>query len=85
MGMGAGPGSVCGQKGTMKDVFARCLKRSDVQVYTLTSVTVTANIHALTAYVPFFLRSTIVVLLHVQVFCDCIITGVYFSQVKKKP
>jgi hypothetical protein len=36
--MGAGPGSVCGQKGTMKDVFARCLKRAVVQVCTLTSV-----------------------------------------------
>jgi hypothetical protein len=33
--MGAEPGSVCGQKGTMKDVFARCLKRADVQVCTL--------------------------------------------------
>jgi hypothetical protein len=56
-GMGAGPGSVCGQKGTMKDVFARCLKRADVQECTLTSVYTlfcNCNIPAPAAYVPFF-------------------------------
>jgi hypothetical protein len=36
--MGVGPSSVYTQKGTMKDVLARCLKKTDVQVYTLTSV-----------------------------------------------
>jgi hypothetical protein len=36
--MGAGPSSVHTQKGTMKDVLARCLKKTDVQVCTLTSV-----------------------------------------------
>jgi hypothetical protein len=55
-GMGAGPGSVCGHKGTMKDVFARCLKRADVQVCLLTNVYVlfcNCNIHALAIYAPF--------------------------------
>ncbi len=57
-GMGAGLGSVCGQKGTMKDVFARCLKRADVQVCTLTSVYILfcyCNIYALATYVPFLM------------------------------
>ncbi len=55
-GMAAGPGSVCGQKGTMKGVFARCLKRTDVQVCTLTIVYIffwNFNIHALATYIPF--------------------------------
>jgi hypothetical protein len=86
--MGAGPGSVCGQKGTMKDVFARCLKRADVQVCTLTIVYIlfcNCDIHALATYVPLLLRSTITVLLHLQIICDCIITGVYFRRLKIKP
>ncbi len=71
--IGAGPGSVCGPKGPIKDVFVRCLKRADVQVCTVHWLvyiycSVTAYIHALATYVPFFLRSTIVVFLHVQVF-----------------
>jgi hypothetical protein len=36
--MGAGPSSVYTQKGTMKDILTRCLKKNDVQVCTLTSV-----------------------------------------------
>ncbi len=48
--MGAEQGSVYGQKGTIKDVLARCLKKADVQVCTLTSVYIlfcNCNIHAL--------------------------------------
>jgi hypothetical protein len=85
--LGAGPGSVCGQKGTMKDVFARCLKRADVQVCTLTFVYLlfrSSNIHALLhSYLSFMINNYRP--LHVLVFCDCIITSVYFSQVKNKP
>ncbi len=36
--MGAEPGSVYGQTGTMKDVLARCLKKTNVQVCTLPNV-----------------------------------------------
>jgi hypothetical protein len=36
--MGAGPSSVYTQKGTMKDVLARCFKKTNVQVCALTSV-----------------------------------------------
>jgi hypothetical protein len=87
--MGAGPCSVCGQKGTMKDVFARCLKRVNVQVCTLTSVysiyfSVTVNIHALATYIPFFLRSTIVVFLMYK-FLWLYYNRCIFSQVKNKP
>ncbi len=87
-GMGAGPGSICGQKGTMKDVFARCLKRVDVHVCTLTIVYI--NCSAIAKSTPYYictfllLRSTILVPCMYMI-CDCIITGVYFSQVKSKP
>ncbi len=81
-GMGAEPGSVCGQKGTMKDVFARCLKRADFQVCTLIVYMLFYNAYlSLTTYVPFFTINNHVPL-HGQVFCDCIRTGVYFLQVK---
>jgi hypothetical protein len=36
--MRVGPNLVYTQKGTMKDVLARCLKKTNVQVCTLTSV-----------------------------------------------
>jgi hypothetical protein len=52
---GPEPGSVYTQKGAMKDVLARCLKKTDVQVCTLTSVYLlfcNCNIRALAAYVP---------------------------------
>ncbi len=55
--MGAGPSSVYTKKGTMKDVLARCLKKTkktDVQVCT-TSVYIlfcNANICTLATYVP---------------------------------
>jgi hypothetical protein len=35
---GQGPGSVYNQNKAMKDVLARCLKKTDVQVCTLTNV-----------------------------------------------
>jgi hypothetical protein len=38
--MGTELGSVYGQKGTMKDVLARCLKKTNVQVCTLFNVCV---------------------------------------------
>jgi hypothetical protein len=38
--MGTAPGSVYGQKGTMKDILARCLKKTNVQVCTLFNVCV---------------------------------------------
>ncbi len=52
---GPGPSSVYTMKGAMKDVLARCLKKTDVQVCTLTSVYIlfwNANICALATYVP---------------------------------
>ncbi len=86
-GMGAGPGSVCGQKGTMKDVFARCLKRTDVQVCTLTLCIYRSVIAISTSLLHMYLSFTInnYLPLACTSFCDCIITGVYFSQVKNKP
>ncbi len=53
--MGAGSSSVNAQKGTMKDVLARCLKKTDVQLCTLTNVYIlfcNANNHALATYIP---------------------------------
>jgi hypothetical protein len=83
--MGAEPGSVCGQKRTMKDVFARCLKRADVQVCTLIVYILVCNANPILApYVPFFAINNYRPLACMS-FCDCIITGVYFLQVKNKP
>jgi hypothetical protein len=67
--MGAGPSSVYTQKGAMKDVLARCLKKTDVQVYTLTSVYMlfyNVNICALATYVPSYDQQSLS-LSHVQV------------------
>ncbi len=57
--MGAGPSSVYIQKGTMKDVLARCLKKTDVQECTLISVYIlfcNANI-ALLLHTYFFMTN----------------------------
>jgi hypothetical protein len=84
-GMGVESGSVCGQKGTMKDIFARCLKRADVQVCTLIVYTLFYNANSsLATYVPFFTANNHCPLACTR-FCDYIITGVYFSQVENKP
>jgi hypothetical protein len=84
---GPEPSSVYPQKGAMKDVLARCLKITDVQVCTLTSVyiycSVTAYIHALATYVPSYDQQLLS--LYVYKFVNVLITGVYFSQVKNKP
>jgi hypothetical protein len=81
-------GSVYTQNKAMKDVLARCHKKTDVQVYTSISVLyiycpVTANIRAIATYVPSYDQRLLSL-------CMCkivavIITGVYFSQVKNKP
>jgi hypothetical protein len=74
--MGAGPSSVYTQKGTMKDVLARCLKKTDVQVCTLTSVYIlfcNANNCALATYLPSYDQQSFSFLC---TSCVCIITGV---------
>jgi hypothetical protein len=82
-GMVAEPGSVCGQKGTMKDIFARCLKRADVQVCTLSCVYINLPCKSILAtYVPFFVTINDCHPLARMSFCDCIITGVYFPRLK---
>ncbi len=70
---------------TYSQGLARCLKKTDVQVCTLSSVYV------------LFCNATFTLLLHTYVpsvtsshllpctSCVCVITGVYFSQVKNKP
>jgi hypothetical protein len=85
--MGPEPGSIYTQKGAMKDVLARCLKKTDVQVCTLTSVyifcSVTTDICTLATYVPSYDQQLLS--LYVYKFVTVLITGVYFLQVKNKP
>ncbi len=64
---GPEPGSVYTQNEAMKDILARCHKKTDVQVCTLTLMyccPVTVNICAIATYAT-FLQSTIVVSVHV--------------------
>jgi hypothetical protein len=70
---GPEPRSVYIQKGAMKDVLARCLKKTDVQVCTLISVYILfcSCRYSRSCYICTFFWPTIVVPLRVQV-CDCI-------------
>jgi hypothetical protein len=57
---GPDPGSVYTQSEAMKDVFARCHEKTDVQVYTLTIVHYcpeTVNIRAIATYATFIKSS----------------------------
>jgi hypothetical protein len=79
--MGAELSSVYARKGTMRDVLARCLKKTYVQVCILSSVYVLfCNEHSRSCYIH---TSNCCLLLCTS--CVCVITGVYFSQVKNKP
>ncbi len=76
---GPGPGSVYTQKGAMKDVLARYLKKTDVQVCTLTSVCILfCNYrYSRLCYIRTFPCSTIMAPLNVQV-CGCNINTCLF-------
>jgi hypothetical protein len=83
--MGAGPSSVYTQKGTMKDVLARCLKKTVVQICTFTSVYIlfcNANIALL--LLTYLLMTNSHCLFPVYKLC-LYKADVYFSQVKNKP
>ncbi len=85
---GPEPGSVYTQKGAIKDVLARCLKKTDGQVCTLTSVYILFcncrySCLCYILYIPFFDQHLLS--LYMYKFVAVIITGVYFSQVKNKP
>jgi hypothetical protein len=76
---GPEPGSVYTQSEAMKDIFARCHKKTDVQVCTLTIIyycSVTVNIQAIATYAT-FLRSAIFISMYVQE-CDCNINRCLF-------
>jgi hypothetical protein len=67
----------------MKDIFARCLKRADVQVCTFSCVILIYNANpSLATYVPYLLRSTIAVLLHVRVFVTVLQQVFIFRRLK---
>ncbi len=83
--MGAEPGSEYGQKGTMKDVHARCLKKTDVQVCTLSNVHILFRNETSALWLPMYLLWPTIIVSSPRTSCVCIITGVYFSQVKNKP
>jgi hypothetical protein len=71
----------------MKDVLARCHKKTDVQVCTLTIVyycLTTVNIHAIATYAT-FLWSAISNCACTYKSVAVTLTGVYFLQVKNKP
>jgi hypothetical protein len=53
--MGAELGSVNAQKGTMKDAFAMCLKKTDVQVWTFSSVYVYCSVMQIIALATTYL------------------------------
>jgi hypothetical protein len=72
-------GSVYTQNEAMKDVLARCHKKTDVQVCTLTIMhcfSVTVNTRAIATYAT-FLRSEISISVHAQEH-DCNINGCLF-------
>ncbi len=80
---GPEPSSVYTQKGAMMDVLARCLKKTDVQVCTLTSVYILlCNCrYSHSCYIRTFLWPTIAVPLCVQA-RDCINNRFIFRRLK---
>jgi hypothetical protein len=79
---GPGPGSVYTQNKAMKDLHTRCLKKTNIQVCTITNVyilSLTANIRAIVTYVPFYNQHLLS--LYMYKIVAVIIPGVYFSQV----
>jgi hypothetical protein len=86
--MGTEPESVYAQKGTMKDVLARFLKKTKDQVYCLKQVYCCDGIfkmyivHCTYMITP---PPTLLIVVPIHISCKCIIKGVYFSQVKSKP
>jgi hypothetical protein len=73
-------GSVYTQNEAMKDVLARCHKKTDVQVCTLTIMhccPVTVNIHAIATFVANFLQLATSISMHVWE-RDCYINGCLF-------
>jgi hypothetical protein len=85
---GPEPGSVYTQSEAMKDVFARCHKKTDVQVCTLTIVyycLVTVNIRAIATVLtpPSDDQQFSSLCMYKSV--TVILIGVYFSQAKNKP
>ncbi len=75
--MGAEPGSVYGQQGTMKDILGRCLKKIDVQVRTLSGVNILpCNATFVLLLYTYLLGPDIIVSVPCAS-CVCTITGVY--------
>jgi hypothetical protein len=83
--MGAELSSVYGQKWTMKDVLARCLEKTDVQVCTLSNVYILLRNATFALLLHTYLLWLTIIVSSPCTNCVCIITGVYFSQVKNKP
>jgi hypothetical protein len=79
--MGTESGSVYGQKGTMKDVFARCLKKIDFQVCTLLNIYVFVH-NEISALLLHGLPVTNKRCLFAMCECVCTITDVYFHRLK---
>jgi hypothetical protein len=80
--MGAELSSVYAQKGTMKDVLARCLKKTDVQVCTLSSVHVQfCNVTFTLLLHTYLLWPAIVVSFRVQL-CMCNNRCLFFRRLK---
>ncbi len=76
--------SVYTQNQAMKDVLARCHKKNDVQVCTLTIMhccPVTVNIRAIATYVA-FLRSKISISVYMYKSMTISLTDVYFRRLK---
>jgi hypothetical protein len=73
------PGSIYTQMGAMKELLTRCLKKTDVQVCTLSVYiycSVTADIRTFATYVPSFDQQLLS--LYMYKIVAAIITGVYF-------
>jgi hypothetical protein len=80
---GPEPGSVYTQSGAMKDVFARCHEKTDVQVCTLTIVhccPVAVNIRAIVTYAIFYNRQFSSLCMYESV--TVTLTDVYFRRLK---
>jgi hypothetical protein len=81
-------GSVYTPNEAMKDILARCHKKTDVQVCTLTIMhccPVTVNIRAIATYATFLQSAISISTVCMYKNVTVTLTDVYFSQVKNEP
>ncbi len=84
--MGAELSSLYAQKGTMKDVLARCLKKPMFNyIHYLVYMYYSVMQHSCSCYIRTFYDQQSLSSFLYMLCTVCVITGVYFSPVKNKP